>query len=344
MSFLNSLQGVFAIIIMICTGIFIAWRGWVNEENSKLLSKLVTNIALPAYMISNLLSTYDRQKLAKMSHGLPIPFGSMIILYILSLMLSRILKIPENRKGIFCSMFAMSNTIFVGLPVNMALFGEQSLPYVLVSYIANTTLFWTLATHAIRKDGKKTQAQFDLSDTINNAEHIQLQLNQQNKNEGCKHDNKQNKANNAINILTPPLMGFIVAIIFIFAGIYPPRFVMDTCKYLGALTTPLSMLFIGSTIYNVKIKDFEFDKGFFAVFFGRFILSPVLVAVLSNLFPIPVLMKKVLIVQAAMPVMTQTAIVAKSYGSDHEYAAVVTTATTIASMVMIPVYMLILGV
>ena len=315
MSFLNSLQGVFAIIIMICIGIFIAWKGWINQDSSKLLSKLVTNIALPAYMISNMLSTYDRRKLVKMSHGLPIPFGSMIILYFLALGLSRILKIPQNRKGIFCSMFAMSNTIFVGLPVNMAIFGEQSLPYVLVSYIANTTLFWTLATHAIRKDGKKEE-----------------------------HAETKTFKKNAANILTPPLMGFIIAIILIFAGVYPPKFIMDTCKYLGSLTTPLSMLFIGSTIFNVKIKDIKPDKGFFAVFAGRFILSPVLVAVLSIFFPIPVLMRKVLIVQAAMPVMTQTAIVAKAYGADHEYAAIVTTATTVGSLVMIPVYMAILGV
>jgi predicted permease len=53
-----------------------------------------------------------------------------------------------------------------------------------------------------------------------------------------------------------------------------------------------------------------------------------------------VLMKKVFIIQSSLPVMTLTAVVARTYEADAEYAAIMTTVTTIAAMITIPIYML----
>ena len=39
-----------------------------------------------------------------------------------------------------------------------------------------------------------------------------------------------------------------------------PHFVLDACKYLGNMTTPLSMLFIGIAIYGVKLKNIKLSK------------------------------------------------------------------------------------
>jgi predicted permease len=54
-------------------------------------------------------------------------------------------------------------------------------------------------------------------------------------------------------------------------------------------------------------------------------------------------MTKVFIIQAAMPVITQSAIIAKAYGADYEYATVMVTVTTIISIVFIPIYMVLLN-
>jgi predicted permease len=53
-------------------------------------------------------------------------------------------------------------------------------------------------------------------------------------------------------------------------------------------------------------------------------------------------MKKVFIIQAAMPVMTNTAIVAKSFGANHKYASLMTVTTTLMSIIFIPFYMILL--
>lgn len=48
---------------------------------------------------------------------------------------------------------------------------------------------------------------------------------------------------------------------------------------------------------------------------------------------------QVFTMQAAMPAMTQMAIVAKSYGADAGYAATLSLVTVLAGIIVIPAYM-----
>jgi len=50
-------------------------------------------------------------------------------------------------------------------------------------------------------------------------------------------------------------------------------------------------------------------------------------------------MKKVFVIQSALPAMTQTTVLSKVYGGDTEYAALMVTTTTIFAILAIPVYM-----
>ncbi|QAT40357.1 AEC family transporter [Clostridium sp. JN-9] len=308
----TSLQSILSIIIMILIGYFLTKKKWFDNNASKLFSKIVFNISLPALMIENLCTNFNRQKFSSLSKGLMVPFLSMGISYIIGITLSKIIKVKKGRRGTFVSMFFVSNTIFIGLPVNLALFGDKSVPYVLLYYVVNTSFFWTLGTYGISNDGHGGNNKILSSKTL-----------------------KQ--------IFTPPLIGFLVGLSIIFANINLPKFILDTCKYLGNLTTPLSMMFIGITIYSVNLKEVKFSLDMFAILIGRFLVSPMLVIILTWFFPIPDLMKQVFVMQAAMPVMTNTSIVAAKCGGDYEYAAIMTVITTIACVFIIPFYMLLLN-
>ena len=56
-------------------------------------------------------------------------------------------------------------------------------------------------------------------------------------------------------------------------------------------------------------------------------------------FQLEPMMEKVFVIMAAMPAMTNTAIVAKSYGGDYKYAAMLTAVSTVLAVVVIPFYM-----
>ncbi|MDF2633947.1 MAG: Auxin Efflux Carrier [Pelosinus sp.] len=306
----HTIESIFSIVLMIITGYVLTNKGWFDEKASQLFSRIITNLALPTYMIWNLMSTFSKDGLLHLATGLIVPFSSMLACYVVGYIVSKVLKVQSNRQGTFRSMFFVSNSIFIGLPVNLALFGEQSVPYVLLYYIANTSLFWTIGAGGIRNDGASGNDKVSVIEVVK-------------------------------KIFSPPLLGFLFAIALILGDISLPHFILDTCKYLGSMTTPLSMLFIGIAIYGVKLSNIKISKDMIAILIGRFVISPMIVMAIAHVMPLPLLMKKVFIIQAMLPVMTQTAIVAKSYHGDTEYAAIMTTVTTILAILVIPVYMLI---
>lgn len=312
MVLLNAIQGILTIVIMISIGYVLTEKKWFNEETSKSFAKLVTNVSLPALMVSDIMGNFTKGKLMNLSKGLIAPFLSIAACYIIAIAVSKILKVQKPRQGTFQSMFFNSNTIFIGLPVNIALFGEKSVPYVLLYYIANTTFFWTLGVYCISKDAPGEHGGILSKTTIK-------------------------------RIISPPLLGFIIAIILVLLKIELPPFIMNTCKYLGNLTTPLSMIFIGISIHSVKLKELKIDKDVIGVLLGRFLVCPLIMIIILILIPIPKLMKDVFIMQSAMPVMTNAPIIAKVYGADSKYAAVMVTLSTVLSMITIPIFMVIMS-
>lgn len=314
---LSALQSVFSVILMIGLGFFLAKRRWFEGSSSALISRLVVNVALPAYMISNLMGSYDRAKLLDMLPGLPVPFLVMIVSYVAAMGLARLIRVQKDRRGAFQSMFALSNSVFIGLPVNVLLFGDASLPYALLYYIANTTTFWTIGVYGIAVDGSIRK---------NGPRPSLVSLS------GLR------------RILSPPLLGFFAAVIMIMLGIRLPKSIMDTCRYLGSMTTPLSMLFIGIVIARVEWKALRFERDFLVILAGRFLVTPALMFFLVRGLDFPLLMKQVFLMQAAMPAMTQNPILAEAYGADAEYTAIGTSLTTVLSMLSIPIYMTLIGV
>ncbi|QEA31990.1 AEC family transporter [Secundilactobacillus malefermentans] len=308
--FYESISGVLVIMVMIALGYVLTVRGWFNDYASRLIARLVTQIALPAYMIFTITGQFSADKLKSTLPDLRFPVVSMLILYALAMAAYRLFRIQKSHKGLFESMFLNSNTVFVGLPVNMALFGPKSLPYVLVYYMANTTFFWTLGVYLIQKDGTSGQ-KFDLWQTVK-------------------------------KIFSPPLLGFMVGVVLVLLRIQLPKFLMEDFQYVGDLTIPLSMIFIGIAIANVGLNHLTLNRANVAILLGRFLIAPIVMALLVLPTGMPLLMKQVFIMQSAMPVMTNAPVVAKLYGADANFAAIMVTETTLLSLIVIPILMVLL--
>jgi malate permease and related proteins len=308
MIFVNSFESILSIIIMILLGYILTRKGIFNDNTAKTFTTMVIKISLPAYMIWNLTNTFDREKLLDLVGGLIIPFISMLACYFVGMLISKLINVDPKHQGVFNCMFFVSNTVFIGLPINLALFGEKSIAYVLLYYIANTTLLWTLGIYSISRDGDGYKPKVLSYQTLK-------------------------------NIISPPLIGFLIGIFFVMTDIKLPLFIEDVCKYLGNCTTPLSMLFIGISIYSVKLNEISLSKDMAALVLGRFAIAPILVFLITLFIPVPSIMKEVFIIQSAMPIVTSAAIIAKAYNADYKYAAVMTTVTTVISMIMIPIYM-----
>jgi len=309
--FLRSISGILVILGMILVGFIIGEKGWFDDKSRGLLAKLVTQVALPCYMLYTITQRFTAADLLKMLPALRFPALSMVILLGIATGVARIFAVRQDRRGLFISMFFNSNTIFVGLPINQALFGDASIPYVLIYYMCNTTFFWTLGTYLIQRDGEG-EAQFDLKTSLK-------------------------------KVFSPPLMGFLLGLVLVMLQIKLPAFLASDLQYLGNLTTPLSMIFIGLSVSHVGVKQLVLGKEQLLILLGRFLVAPLLMASIVYWVPLPSLMKQVFIIQSAMPVMTNAPVVARLYGADSDYAAVMVTETTLATMVVIPILMLLMG-
>ena len=309
--FLRSISGILVILGMILVGFVIGEKGWFDDKSRGLLAKLVTQVALPCYMLYTITQRFTAADLLKMLPALRFPALSMVILLGIATGVARIFAVRQDRRGLFISMFFNSNTIFVGLPINQALFGDASIPYVLIYYMCNTTFFWTLGTYLIQRDGEG-EAQFDLKTSLK-------------------------------KVFSPPLMGFLLGLVLVMLQIKLPAFLASDLQYLGNLTTPLSMIFIGLSVSHVGVKQLVLGKDQLLILLGRFLVAPLLIATIVYWVPLPSLMKQVFIIQSAMPVMTNAPVVARLYGADSDYAAVMVTETTLATMVVIPILMLLMA-
>ena len=309
--FLRSISGILVILGMILVGFVIGEKGWFDDKSRGLLAKLVTQVALPCYMLYTITQRFTAADLLKMLPALQFPARSMVVLLGIATGVARIFAVRQDRRGLFISMFFNSNTIFVGLPINQALFGDDSIPYVLIYYMCNTTFFWTLGTYLIQRDGEG-EAQFDLKTSLK-------------------------------KVFSPPLMGFLLGLVLVMLQIKLPAFLASDLQYLGNLTSPLSMIFIGLSVSHVGVKQLVLGKDQLLILLGRFLVAPLLMATIVYWVPLPSLMKQVFIIQSAMPVMTNAPVVARLYGADSDYAAVMVTETTLATMVVIPILMLLMA-
>ena len=309
--FLKSISGILVILGMILVGFVIGEKGWFDDKSRGLIAKLVTQIALPCYMLYTITQRFTAADLLKMLPALRFPALSMVVLLGIATAVARIFAVRQDRSGLFISMFFNSNTIFVGLPINQALFGDASIPYVLIYYMCNTTFFWTLGTYLIQRDGEG-EAQFDFKTSVK-------------------------------KVFSPPLMGFLLGLVMVMLQMKLPAFLDSDLQYLGNLTTPLSMIFIGLSVSHVGVKQLILGKDQLLILLGRFVVAPLLMATIVYWAPLPSLMKQVFIIQSAMPVMTNAPVVARLYRADSDYAAVMVTETTLATMVVIPILMVLMA-
>ena len=308
---MRSISGILVILGMILVGFVIGEKGWFDDKSRGLIAKLVTQIALPCYMLFTITQRFTAGDLLKMLPALRFPALSMVVLLGIATAVAKIFAVRRDRRGLFISMFFNSNTIFVGLPINQALFGDASIPYVLIYYMCNTTFFWTLGTYLIQRDGEG-EAQFDLKTSVK-------------------------------KVFSPPLMGFILGLVMVMLQIKLPAFLASDLQYLGNLTTPLSMIFIGLSVSHVGVKQLVLGKDQLLILLGRFVVASLLMATIVYWAPLPSLIKQVFIIQSAMPVMTNAPVVARLYGADSDYAAVMVTETTLATMVVIPILMVLMS-
>ena len=314
MIFLTSLGSIFPIIVMIAIGYILRKRHWFHHTFSENVSKLITNVALPCSIFYSVLKYLDMNVLKELSNRLIFTFASVIIGYVTAYIVIKIFKIRRGRRGVFYNAIVNANTIFIGLPLNMALFGEQASKYYLMYYITNTISIWTLGYILLENDST---------------------------------EEKEGKGGfNPKKLFSPPLIAFVVAFIVLVLGISIPKPLVETTKYLGNIVTPLALLYIGIVLADAGLHSIRFDLDTILALLGRFVFSSIVMVALlktaGQFMQLDSLEIKTFVIQSAAPVFAALPILTNQTEGDIEYATNVVTTSTILFVLVIPVLMMFL--
>lgn len=311
MAVLQAIQSVIIIVLIMALGYYLRKKGLLADSFSGNIAMLITKIALPASIFISVVHYLTRDTLLSLSTSLIYPFAGVGITYLIGFALVALLKIPVGRRGVFINGIVNANAIFIGLPLNLALFGNDSMPYFLIYYIVNTVSLWTLGAFLIANDvpeGKKQGGSMTLKGVLQ-------------------------------KVLPPPLLGFIVGVAYLFTGLPLPSLASQTLTYVGNLVTPLSLIFIGIVLSDAGLKSIRFDRDTNIALIGRFIVSPLILIVLLSFTSFPVLLKQVLVIQAATSMPTVLPMLARQAGGDVQYATNIVTTSTLLFAIVSPVLM-----
>ena len=308
---LQGLSGIFEVVLMAGLGFFLSKKGWFWENAGKDLTRLTMTVALPPLMVSSLYANFTHDELIATAPDLVLPFASIFLAYLAGRVLASVLRISKGRRGIFTCSCCIANAIFIGVPVNVALFGDASVPSCMLYYLANTAMFWGLGAYLIVKDAGG--------------------------------DRKFTIAEMLLKLKTPPLMGFAAGIVLLLLNVPIPHFAMSAMKYVGGMATPMALIVIGIQMSQIPFSSIHFDKDLVGAMAGRFILSPLCLAVLLPFIPVSDMSAKVFLMQAGMPAMTNMTILAYSVGADADYSTTVNCVSMALGVFFIPFYMYLLS-
>ena len=312
--FLTSITSIIPIIAIIVLGYILQVKGWFGDAFGPNLSRLIMNVALPASIFVSVMKYLTLDKLISLSGGLLYTFVAFILGYIVAYIAVVVFKVRPGRRGTMINTFVNANTIFIGLPLNVALFGDQALPYFLIYYITNTISTWTLGVYLMTSDSKSGQSKKE-----------------------TKFDWKK--------LLPAPLVGFLVALLCLILRVSIPDFATNTLTYVGNIVTPLSLIYIGIVLAKAGLKTITFDKDTIVTLVGRFILAPLIMLLVLKFFApnMETVEFKTFMIQSATPALAVLPILANQGKGDVEFSTNVVTLSTVLFIIVIPILQTLLG-
>jgi predicted permease len=237
--------------------------------------------------------------------------------------------------------------VFVGFPVAMAIFGEKGMIFAIFYFLANTTCFNTLAYLLISRDGEilrtgKAAVSADAGDmlSLEGAGNVAGGFLGD---AAVAQPPKITAASMIKRVMQPPVITIFVAIFLVLLGIKLPDFANSTIAITSGITSPLSLIFVGTILHRVGFKSMKFEKGLSWVMVGRFILAPLVMLGVAALYGLEPFASHVFITQMALPVMVTAVIYAEACGADSSFATRGMVMSTLLSLIMLPILVILFG-
>jgi len=293
------LQQTAIMFLLIACGFILKKKKMISEKGSADMANVLLYVATPALLINPFINPVDG-------------FGQVIIesaiLSLIVLTICTLISILIFKKDPL-SMFACSftNCGFMGLPLVVALFGNNGSMYLSMFIIISNILFWTIGVKMMSQDNKDIQIKKIL--------------------------------------LNPCIISFIVGLITFSLKINVGAVITGVFDTLSKLVTPLAMIILGIYLAGCDFKTLLLNKKSYIVCLVRLIIIPLICFPIILISPIGSLTTKIVVfIAIATPCATNTGVLAQKYNNDTRTASSYVCLSTLISLITLPILVSVINV
>ncbi|MCC0638780.1 MULTISPECIES: AEC family transporter [unclassified Clostridioides] len=300
MNFSNIFIQVAVLFIIILVGYFVRKFNLLDEHCTSKLSNLTMTIFLPSMIISSMQINFDNKMIQKILLLLFISLVMYIVSIIIAFLLKYILKCEDTKDlGIYQYIVVFSNVAFMGYPVIEAVLGHEAIFYTAIFNLPFNLFSFTLGIYLLSK-GSSTKG-FSMK-----------------------------------SLISPATIAVVIGLFLFITGLRLPQFINDPLKMLGDMTTPISMIIIGSLLANSSAIDCFVNKRLYLVTIVRLLVLPVIIYFILKGWVNDKMILAIPVVISSMPAAANTAIFANQYDSNVTLASQCVFFTTLFSVISIP--------
>ncbi|MBQ9387706.1 MAG: AEC family transporter [Lachnospiraceae bacterium] len=279
------------ILFMIMAAGFAAGKAKVfSEKASKDLSALLIRVATPALVIVSMLREYDSRLMIDALLTLAVTFSAFGVAIILNLLLSKVLKVKNSRRGIWVLTTTFTNSGFMGFPVALALFGREGLFLAAFANLAQNLLMFSVGVRLVVRDNpdKDHQAEPFLK-----------------------------------TMLSPVNISLVIGLVLFFLQIPVPEPATDALEKIAGIVTPVSMIVVGLNISKYRPLDVLKDRDAILAAVLHALLIPFILLLTLKLIPFREgsIVPAVSVLILSMPVSSISQALAEQYGSDSTFTS-----------------------
>lgn len=304
MMFFTVLKSLASLCVLILFGLTARKLKIITDDVSRGLSSILLNFTLPCTIIMAMQRPFDRGLLVSGGVILGVSVAAHFAAVAVGIVLCRVCGVKDKQKGVWLFVMSFANIAYMGFPLISAIYGQEALFFCAMGNVAFNLLLPSLGTFLIRI--------------------------------GVKEEPKTKHGANTALAAT-----FIGLLLFVFS-VKIPETLSNALTMTANMTTPVSMLIVGSFLAQSSLKTVLGDKKLYVLSAARLLLMPVCLLFALKPFIADSVMLGVMVYLAAMPAAAVTVIFAEQYNSDTAAASRAVFVTMILSLVTIPVIALLM--
>ena len=304
MNFSALLTKIVIFIVLLAIGFFMARKKILGTEFTKSASALLLNVFITASIVNSVLGS--RPEISSKEFGKAFLMVTLVIVltYTLAFLFSAPFRKEKNSAQTEI-ILAVTNTLFVGLPIASAVCGSEAVFYIGMSCIPYNIILYTYGIWKLKRG--MADSKIHMKDMISTC-----------------------------------LVASIASLLIFLLNLPVPKLVSELFATVSAATVPVSMIVIGASLGSINPAIAFAEKRNYYFVLVRLIVAPILTFLIVRCLTDNQTLVLTCTVMAGCPVGSIVTPLSIKYGYDVEYASKAIMVTTIFSMLTLPLLIRIL--